>query len=67
MQLKHQRKADIDAVRGVFELPINSKMADLGHLPFLHQTILGILVKNSSRFVVLSQQKCITLQPIIVL
>ena len=30
MQLKHQRKADIDATRGGFELPTNSKMANIG-------------------------------------
>ena len=27
LQLKHQRKADIDATRGSFELPTNSKTA----------------------------------------
>lgn len=34
LQMNHQRKADIDATGGDFELPTNSKMADLGHLPF---------------------------------
>jgi len=30
LHLKHQRKADIDTTRGGFELPTNSKMADIG-------------------------------------
>ena len=54
MQLKHQRKADIDAVRGGFELltnsivfPTNSQMADIGNTSRV--TRLSCLASGYSR------------------
>ena len=47
LPLKHQRKADIDAVRSNFELPTNSKMVDIGNTSRV--TRLSCLASGYSR------------------
>ena len=47
LPLKHQRKADIDAVRSNYELPTNSKVVDIGNTSRV--TRLSCLASGYSR------------------